>query len=127
MQNEEEIKKIVVSEKTLAQMTPEFLEKLKEENNVRLVVVSNDMISEIKAIAHQEGASIIILNEDEKREMIEQKIIEEENEKRIFEIKDFPLMDIQDARYLYVKPERKQRFYVPRTIGRPNSKKKGGR
>ena len=129
MENKEEkdLKKVVISEKTLAQMTPEFLEKLKQEDNVKLVVIGNDMICDVKRIAHQENASIIILNEEEKQELIEQKMIEEENEKRIFEIKDLPHVDIQDAKYLYMRSERKQKFYVPRIIGRANSKKKGGR
>lgn len=129
MENKEEkdLKKIVISEKTLAQMSPEFLEKLKQEDNVKLVVIGNDMICEAKMIAHKEQASVIILSKDEEKELIEQKIIEEENEKRIFEIKDLPHVDIQEAKYLYMRPERKQKFYVPRTIGKPNSTKKGGR
>ncbi len=123
---EEDLKKIIISEKTLSRMSSEFLKKL-EQNNIRLVVVGNDMIADIKMIAHKEHASIVILSEDEQQEMIEQKLAEEENKKRIFEIKSFPVLGMEEAKYLYLKPEKKQKHYVPRTIGKANSRKRGGR
>lgn len=124
MSKDENFKKIVISERTLSQMTSDLLEKLKQEG-VSLIVVGNDMISEIKMIAKQEQASAVILINDEEKELSKEDFTDKDIQERIFELKDLP--KLSEIIELYPELQKKKKFYVPRTIGKPNSKKRGGR
>lgn len=130
MSEKEAFKKIAVSETTFSQMSEELIEHLKKEENVRLIVVEDCLIHEHKMLV-REKIDIVLLNKDEKKELemmsLEsmdhdriRKQMEEIN--KIFEKQDLPEID-----YEIVRQEPKRQFYVPRTIGKPNPKKKGGR
>jgi len=126
-----ECKKLAVSQETFDKLTEEFINNLKQNENVVLVVMPREEIfSHTKK--NSDDISGIILAQDEakeyEKELIEQqRIIEFQTPHRIEElIENLPQMIYADPRPF---PSQKQqnKYYVPRTIGRPNSKKKGGR
>ena len=132
MSEKEKIRKIAVSETTFSQMSEELVEHLKTEEKVLIVVVDDSLIHEHKMLTHEKIDAIILSKEEEKElELISPQMpdnetlakqIEEMN--KVFEMKNVPEVIVEDRR-IYQEP--KQKYYVPRTIGRPNSKKKGGR
>ena len=150
MSNEEKFKKIAISQETFDKLTEEFINNLEQKENVVLVVMPRE---EIFSHAKKNSSDIsgVILAQDEikkyKKRLITEGILallaqEEAKEyekeltaqERIFEFKtpqhieelleDFPQMIDQG---IYENQKRQNKYYVPRTIGRPNSKKKGGR
>lgn len=122
--DKEKFRKLIISERTLEQISSEFLEKLKE-SHVQLVVVPNEMVSDIKMLVRKEHVSFILLSEDEKKS-VEDLMEETENKMpNVFEIQKLPA--IEDVKELYLTPRKKQKPYVPKTIGKPNAKKRGGR
>jgi len=132
MSEKEKMRKIAVSETTFSQMSEELVEHLKTEEKVLIVVVDDSLIHEHKMLTHEKIDAIILSKEEEKElELISPQMpdnetlakqIEEMN--KVFEMKNVPEV-IVDYQPIYERP--KQKHYVPRTIGRPNSKKKGGR
>lgn len=132
MSEKEKMRKIAVSETTFSQMSEELVEHLKTEEKVLIVVVDDSLIHEHKMLTHEKIDAIILSKEEEKElELISPQMpdnetlakqIEEMN--KVFEMKNVPEVIVEDRR-IYQEP--KQKYYVPRTIGRPNSKKKGGR
>jgi len=130
--NKEKIKKIAISETTFSQISEEMIERLKKEEKVMLVVVDDSLIREYKMLAHEKIDGIILSKEEAKEielpepEMLDHAKLEKQLEEmsKVFEMQNVPDI-IEDYQRVYERP--KQKFYVPRTIGKPNSKKKGGR
>lgn len=131
MSEKEAFKKIAVSETTFSQMSEELIAHLKQKENVRLVVVEDSLIHEHKMLA-REKIDVVILSKDEEKELktmslesIDHDRIRKQMEEinKIFEKQDLP--EIIDYEIVHQEPKRK--FYVPRSIGKPNPKKKGGR
>lgn len=128
----EKIRKIAVSEKTFSQMSEELIECLKTKEKVLLFVIDDSLMCERKMLMNEKIDGIILSKEEEKElelvapEMPDNvtlaKQIEEMN--KVFEMKDVPEV-IMDYQRVYERP--KQKYYVPHTIGKPNSKKKGSR
>ena len=132
MSGKEKMRRIAVSETTFSQISEELIEHLKNEEKVLLFVVDDSLIHERKMLMH-EKIDGIILSQTEKKEMELaepempdnmklEKQIEEMN--KVLQMKDVPEV-VADYQPISERP--KQKHYVPRTIGRPNSKKKGGR
>lgn len=135
MSEKEKMRRIAVSETTFSQMSEELIEHLKTEEKVLLFVVEDSLIHEHKMLMHEKIDGIILSKEEEKEiaielaapEMFDDAKLEKQLEEmsKVFEMQDSDLPEIIDHEALYNKP--KQKFYVPRIIGRSNSKKKGGR
>ena len=131
MSNEEKFKKIAISQETFDKLTEEFINNLKQKENAVLVVMPRE---EIFSHAKKNSSDIsgVILAQDEAKEYekertAQERIIEFKMPQHIEELlENLPQMIYEDPRPF---PSQKQQNkpYVPRTIGRPNSKKKGGR
>lgn len=130
--SEENLRKIAISEETFEKLTADFIEHLKNEEKIELVVVSAENLH--PGSMHRLDVSGVILAQDEaekyKKELeMQEKIIEYQNMSSLDNIEK--MIEQMDMLTTYV-PERmtlpqKQKYYVPRTIGKPNPKKKGGR
>lgn len=124
MSEKETVKKIAVSETTFSQMSEELIEHLRKEENVQLIVVEDCLIHEHKMLA-DEKIDVVILSKDEEKELEAQKrIIEYKMSENIEALIDSLPEIIHDEP---VRSRHKKNFYVPRTIGKPNPKKRGGR
>ena len=132
MSEKEKMRRIAVSETTFSQMSEELIEHLKTEEKVLLFVVDDSLISEHKMLMHEKIDGIILSKAEAKEmeltapEMLDDAKIEKQLEEmsKVFEMQKAPEI-IEDYQRVYERP--KQKFYVPHMIGRPNSKKKGGR
>ncbi len=132
MSDKAPIKKIAISETTFSQMSEEMIEHLKTKEKVLIVVVDDSLICERKMLMHEKIDGIILSKAEEKEieltasEMPDPIKPEKQLEdmQKVFEMQGVPEI-IGDCQRVFKKP--KQKFYVPRTIGRPNPKKKGGR
>ena len=111
----ENFHKILVSDKTFERITPAMLENL-HQNSIKVVVVKDiDHLSEkMKEMIKQYD----IIVEDKPQEMPQEPevVVPYELLKRV-EIE--PIAEYQ--------PRQKNKPYIPRTIGKPNARKKGGR
>lgn len=125
MSEKKELKKVIISEKTAEQMPSDFWEKLQKENNVQIIMVGNDLISDAKMIARKEQASLIILGPDEQKSLEE--LMDETAAKipEVLEIQSLPKLD--DIKFMEPKKKKKIKPFVPKTIGRPINKRQGGR
>lgn len=115
----EQKRKIAISENTLNNITDDFLDKLKENEDIEIVVVGNDLIHEVKMLGSQ-GISGVILSKEEQAEEIELRQVKE----KVFEINDFKLPETKE---IYIKPQNKAKHFVPKVIGKPQNKKRGSR
>ena len=129
MSNEEKFKKIAVSQETFDKLTEEFIDNLKQKENAVLVVMPREEIfSHTKK--NSSDISGVILAQDEVKEYEKERAAQE----RIIEFKMPQYIDelieslpqMIDSK-VYDNQKQQNKPYVPRTIGRPNSKKKGGR
>ena len=137
LNNEEEInlRKIAISKETFEKLSEDFVERLKNEEKINLVILDKaDMHP--KNLSHLEVSGVIMVQDEvnqyqKELELISPgmpdnetlaKQIEEMN--KVFEMKNVPEVAIE---YQNICEKPKQKHYVPRTIGRHNSKKKGGR
>ena len=145
--HEENIKKIIISEETFETLKQEEIEKLREKKDVGIVILpQKEVFSHF--IHNTAGVAAVILSKTEQKDLLNSSgadfnLPEDVFEQRIKEIKknlepiefkmpqhieelleDFPQMINQG---IYDNQKQQNKPYVPRTIGRPNSKKKGGR
>jgi|GEM_PF-5231006 len=147
--HEENIKKIIISEETFETLKQEEIEKLREKKDVGIVILpQTEVFSHF--IHNTAGVAAVILSKTEQKDLLNSSgadfdVPEDVFEQRIKEIKknlepiefkmpqhieelleNLPQMIYEDPRPF---PSQKQqnKYYVPHTIGRPNSKKKGGR
>ena len=118
----DKIKKIAISEATLQKMNKEMLEHLQENEDVQIIVMDNDEIRKHKLAAYYIRILICGMAGGQTPEEIE--LIKEKGEK-LFEMKSISeLPKIED---FFVPQKKRQKPYVPRTIGHPCTRKKGGR
>lgn len=111
----ENFHKILVSDKTFERITPAMLENLRQDN-VKVVVVGD--IDHLPAKMEEMVKQCDVIVEARPQEIHQEPevVFPYEMLKRI-EIE--PLAEYQ--------PRQKNKPYIPRTIGRPNARKKGGR
>ena len=127
MNEETDLRKMAISREAFEKLTENFVERLKREEKIELVVVSAEDLHEIKY--RNLGVSGIILTADEKDEYekelkVQEEIIEYTMPDHIEMLMSALPVMINDEQ---VHSRHKKNFYVPRVIGRPNAKKKGGR
>ena len=116
---DKEIKKIAISEESLKSLPEGFLDKLKEKEKIEIIVVGSELIHETEILRSQ-GVSGVILSKSEQQEEFDLL-----NKKElVFELKDLKFPEMKD--FLLTK-EKRTEYYVPRTIGTPQNRKKGGR
>ena len=132
MTEETDLRKIAISQETFEKLTEDFIEHLKNEEKVQLIIVGNSDLHPSN-IQHLEVSGVILAQDEAekyKKELeMEEKIIEYQNMSSLGNIEK--MIEQMDLLNTYT-PERitlpkKQKYYVPRTIGKPNPKKKGGR
>lgn len=141
--HEENIKKIIISEETFETLKQEEIEKLREKKDVDIIVLSQTEVFS-HYIHITAGIAAVILSKAEQKDLLnssgadfnlpedvfEQRIkeIKKNLEPIEFKIQELPnLPEILDAKYIYQEQRKQEKPYVPRTIGKPISKKKGGR
>jgi len=122
------LRKMAISTKTFEQLSEEFIEHLKNKEKIELIVVEpKDLYCKPM---DELGVSGIILTQEENTEYEAAKAKEAEAQKRIAEYRR-PDIDLSalTSELLYDAPRtyKRPKPYVPRTIGRPNPKKRGGR
>lgn len=106
---------------------------MSENNQKRKILVSEKtyekISSSLKDALSLQGFEIEIVSNEKFKERIRQAkkndfvFKDEEIENMVLEFKMPPDCRCDDNYF----PEKKQKMYVPRTIGKPNSKRKGGR
>ena len=136
MNEENKIKTIAISQETFDKLSDEtinrikesVLERFKEIKGVELVILPREEIFDryIENKKSQDTHVVVLLDDKDEKERFEKR--QEELINKIMEFKMPPhLPEILDAKYIYQEQRKQEKPYVPRTIGRPNSKKKGGR
>lgn len=145
--NQEKIRKIIISEETFKNMKEELIEQLQKEEKVEIVVAHVGSIHDQKMRQHiaNGGACVIVSSpkedakdiaemenliiEELKREDEENKrlgaIIKENYEELMGKASAIEVVSPEAEYQKYNNPRKK--YSIPRTIGRPNSTKKGGR
>lgn len=151
--SEEKIKKIIISDEVAEKINQEFIENLQKKENIELVVVSVGVIHEQKMLQHiaPKGSCVIVSVPKEEtadltkaQNVLCKAIMERENEteemaeklKAGFEeilkqeelMKNVKIPEVEaytPPAEEYNKPKKK--YNIPRTIGKPNSTRKGGR
>ena len=151
--SEEKIKKIIISDEVAEKINQEFIENLQKKENVELVVVSAGVIHEQKMLQHiaPKGSCVIvsvpkeetsdltkaqnaickaiIARENEIKEMAEEfknefkEILKQEELMKNVKIPEVEAYTPSAEEYNKLK----KKYNVPRTIGKPNSTRKGGR
>ena len=143
----EKIRKIIVSEETFKNMKEELIEQLQKEEKVEIVVASVGSIGDQKMHQHiaQGGACVIVSSpKEDAKDIAEMKNLifedikrQEEENKHLGEIIKENYEELMgkacaieviptDPQFQKCSNQRKK-YNIPRTIGRPNSMKKGGR
>lgn len=150
--SEEKIKKIIISDEVAEKINQEFIENLQKKENIELVVVSAGVIHEQKMLQHiaPKGSCVIVSVPKEEtsdltkaQNAICKAIMERENEikemaeefnefKEIFKQEELMKNVKSPEVEAYAPPaeeynKSKKKYNVPRTIGKPNSTRKGGR
>ncbi|MBR2300145.1 MAG: hypothetical protein IJ870_06210 [Alphaproteobacteria bacterium] len=143
MSEAKEIKKILISEETFETLKQEEVEKLREKKDVDIVILSQtEVLSHF--IHNTAGVAAVILSKTEQKDLLNSSgadfnLPEDVFEQRIKEIKrnlepiefkipELPkLPEMIPASYIYNEQKNKVKPYVPRCIGTPNNKKRGGR
>ena len=106
---------IAVSEKTFKKMSKKMIEYLKTEK-IRVLLFAG-------AVLEQQSVGRSRISSKEEQELNKKAM--EEFEKAICEkSKRSALAEVDENLKMFLK---KQKYYVPRTIGKPVSKKRGGR
>ncbi len=141
--HEENIKKIIISEETFETLKQEEIEKLREKKDVDIVILSpKEVFSHY--IHNTAGVAAVILSKTEQKDLLNSSgadfgVPEDVFEQRIKEIKknlepiEFKIQELPKlpemitASYIYKEQKNKVKPYVPRRIGTPNNKKRGGR
>lgn len=138
-----EIKKILISDDTEQKIKDKLIEMLKKEENVELVVVPAGSIHEQKMLQHiaSKGSCVIVSEPKEETPEIQKaickSIIERENEtkkmaEKVKEQYEELIKNIDQYAPQCISPSKeynslRKKYNVPRTIGKPNSTRKGGR
>ncbi|MBO4284648.1 MAG: hypothetical protein J5895_00235 [Alphaproteobacteria bacterium] len=129
MSDDKILRKLAISTKTFEQMSEEFIEHLKNEEKIEIIVCEPEDL--YHKPMDELGVSGFILTQEEQEKYEAAKAKELEAQKRIAEYHKLPDIDLSAlaSEFLYDAPKtyKRSKPYVPRTIGRPNSKKKGGR
>ncbi len=129
MSNEEKFKKIAVSQETFDKLTEEFIDNLKQKENAVLVVMPREEIFSHTKKNSSDISGVILVQDEvkeyEKERAAQERIIEFKMPQYIDELIE-SLPQMIDSK-VYDNQKQQNKPYVPRTIGRPNSKKKGGR
>ena len=118
----EQKRKIAISENTLNKITDDFLDKLKENENIEIVVVGNDLIHEVKMLGSQDISEVIILKEEATEEIKTECIAE-----HICRLDEIKIPDIREEFVIKQNNKSQQKKYVPKKIGIPQNKKRGSR
>ena len=141
----DELKIITISGDTLQKMSEEMLKHLRQEEKVQICVVSAGLIPDAekeKLVMHVEnpcaklgsmGALLLVGSRttttipEAFKATVEaiDNIKPEELDPKVFELHKVP--DFTEIESSVLMPQKRQKHYVPRTIGRPCSHKKGGR
>jgi len=118
MSEDKTLREIAISDDAFGKLPEGFREGLEKNEKVELKVVPKDKIRGIKALAML-GMAKVLVNESQTPDMLLDDIKEE------LAREDLPLL--VDAKYFADDSDQKNKPYVPRIIGKPNSQKKGGR
>ena len=109
MNENKQKRKIVVSEKTYEKLNPALKDAIAIEGfEIEVVEV---ITAELRKQMRREQKDILVLDQEENADC---------------EVLDFKLNPYKDKEFIDY-PIKKQKMYVPKTIGKPISKKKGGR
>ena len=133
MDKQSHIKTIAVSQETFDKLSEDVVKRLKENilnrlpeaEDVEFIILPREEIFKryLQNKQHQEADIIILSDEAEEKERIEK---ERELAMRYASEIIMPPV-LPDIHKMYPQTPVKQKPYVPHVIGRPDSKKKGGR
>ena len=123
--SKEKIRKIIVSEETFRKIKEEMIENLRKKEEIELVAVPAAAIHEQKVLPHiSEQAPCLIVEVVNEETYSESKMQEE----LIKQFKKSININIPEVFPLSLKTDKvKKKYNIPRTIGKPNSMKKGSR
>lgn len=123
MSEDKTLREIAISDDAFTKLPEGFCEGLKKNEKVVLAPMPKEKIHalKMKALAMPGMIGIIIAEMSQNADTPSKKQLEEIK-------KDFEIRELQptDIKAIYDKPKTKHReMYVPRVIGKPNSKKQG--
>ena len=136
MCEDDKIKIIAISKETFDKLSEDkiqhlkesILNRFKEAEDVKIIMLPRQEIFEryIEKKEPKDARVVVILDDKDEKEQFEK--AREAFENKVMEFKMPPrLPEIIDAEYIYQEQRKQEKPYVPRAIGKPISKKKGGR
>lgn len=118
----EKVRKLAISLTAYKNLPENFSERLRERENIKLFVVGDDMIHEVKKLVSQDISGVIILKEEAIEEIKTECIAEQ-----ICRLDEIKIPDIREEFVIKQNNKSQQKKYVPKKIGIPQNKKRGSR
>jgi hypothetical protein len=136
MCEDDKIKIIAISKETFDKLSEDKIQHLKESilnrfqeaEDVKIIMLPREEIFNryIEKKEPKDARVVVILDDKDEKERFEKS--QEEFINKVMEFTMPPhLPEMLDSEYIYQEQKKQQKPFVPRTIGKPNSKKKGGR
>jgi len=124
MIEENKKRQIVVSEEVFEKLPEGFAANLEQNEKVLLVPYPKEEIHALKLKALAGMMSLVLAGTSSSTDRLSQENLEEMQKN--FEIKELEPVDMS-VFYEHQEKQHKAKMYVPRTIGKPSSKKQGSR